>query len=326
MKGALAITWFQHRRMEGLCAGLGIELHTLVSPHRGLRRYAGLALRTFGLLRRHRPKLLLVQNPSLMLAAFAVALRPLFRYRLVVDAHNEAVDPYINRQAWFLRLTAALLRRADATIVTNRWLSRIVEQAGGRPFVLPDPVPEVGPTRPGTDGWRENGGLRIVAIATYAPDEPIDNMFAAAAQLPDVQFAFTGNQRKLAPEALARAPANVRFTGFLPEDSYWTLLTTAHGVIDLTLMDNCLVCGAYEAVAAAKPAVLSDNPACRELFGRTAIFTGPAPGQIAAAVGALRSGAVGEAQLHAARAELRDQWSREVAELRGQCLRIVEAQ
>ena len=325
MNAALAITWFQHRRMEGLCAGLGIELHTLISPYRGLRRYAGLARRTFGLLRSRRPKLLLVQNPSLVLAAFALAVRPLFGYRLVVDAHNEAVEPYINRKAWFLRLTASLLRRADATIVTNRWLGQLVEAAGGRAFVLPDPVPEVGPTKPGCDGWREDRSLRIVAIATYAPDEPIANLFAAAARLPEVQFAFTGNQHKLAPEALARAPANVRFTGFLPEDSYWTLLTTAHGIIDLTLMDNCLVCGAYEAVAAAKPAVLSDNPACRDLFGKTAIFTGPAPEEIAAAIDALRRGEMDEARVRAGGAELRRTWAREVAALRGQCQRLVEA-
>ena len=55
MKPALAITWFEHRRMTGLCGGLGIRLHELVSRKRGMRRYAELIPRTFGLIRSQRP-------------------------------------------------------------------------------------------------------------------------------------------------------------------------------------------------------------------------------------------------------------------------------
>src|SRR5690606_17758823 len=43
-------------------------------------------------------------------------------------------------------------------------------------------------------------------------------------------------------------------------------------VLDLTLKPNCLVCGAYEALAAHRPMVLSDNPATVDLFGKVAVF------------------------------------------------------
>ena len=41
-------------------------------------------------------------------------------------------------------------------------------------------------------------------------------------------------------------------------------------MLDLTLKPNCLVCGAYEALALQKPMVLTGNPATRDLFERVA--------------------------------------------------------
>jgi hypothetical protein len=38
-------------------------------------------------------------------------------------------------------------------------------------------------------------------------------------------------------------------------------------------MDNCLVCGAYEAIAVARPLLLSRNDASVELFRDFAVFT-----------------------------------------------------
>ena len=90
MNGALALTWFEHRRTKELCAGLGIELVVLASALRGPLRYVALGGRTLALLARRRPQILLVQNPSLILAALAAAVRGVLGYRLIADAHNEA--------------------------------------------------------------------------------------------------------------------------------------------------------------------------------------------------------------------------------------------
>ena len=84
----LAVSWEQHRRMRELCDGLGLELVVLTTRHRGLARYALLSVRTVALLGRRRPDVLLIQNPSLVLAALTLLLRPLLGFRLVVDAHN----------------------------------------------------------------------------------------------------------------------------------------------------------------------------------------------------------------------------------------------
>ena len=45
MSGALALTWFQHRRTKELCAGLDIELVVLATDLRGPLRYPVLGVR-----------------------------------------------------------------------------------------------------------------------------------------------------------------------------------------------------------------------------------------------------------------------------------------
>jgi glycosyltransferase involved in cell wall biosynthesis len=63
-----------------------------------------------------------------------------------------------------------------------------------------------------------------------------------------------------------------------------------HVVIDLTAMPDCLVCGAYEALAVGRPLLLTDIPAARTLFAQAACFTNNEKLNIAAALHRLREG------------------------------------
>src|SRR5690606_19225562 len=134
-----------------------------------------LACRTARLLWQRRPTTLLVQNPSLVLAAWVILLRPIWRYRLLVDAHNETVEPFLNRARWIRILTRWVLRRADLVIVTNEHLGKSVMQAGGRYFVLPDRVPSPPPTAATT----LPNGFNVALIATFADDEPVAEVLQA---------------------------------------------------------------------------------------------------------------------------------------------------
>src|SRR5581483_8453819 len=132
--------------------------------------------------------------------------------------------------------------------------------------------------------------LRVLVIATYAKDEPIAQILEAAHAVRDqAEFQFTGNYRKLPPEVITGAPPNVKFLGFLAEGDYWDRMRDAHAVLDLTLMEDCLVCGAYEAVAVGRPLLLSDTRALKEYFRQGAIYSSADPGAIAAAIGRLRA-------------------------------------
>lgn len=267
---ALWVSWNAHRRTTGLCAAWNVPLHVIHSQRKGLSRAIDQALRTLGLLRRTRPGVLFVQNPSLALTALAVLVRGMFGYYLVVDAHNEGVRPFARRGGFVQWLTRRLLHDADATIVTNAALAKDVDAAGGRALVLPDSLPQ--PELPRNTSAESEDTPDVVVISSFMSDEPVAEIVAAATMLPDVRFAFTGDARRFRRGQI-ELPPNVRLTGYLAERAFWRLLSQAPVICDLTLKPDCLVCGAYEALALAKPMVLSDNPATRELFGPAAVLT-----------------------------------------------------
>jgi glycosyltransferase involved in cell wall biosynthesis len=269
---ALAVTWEIHRRTRELCDWFGLPLHELTYSAPALRRYAHLGWRTLRLLSQQRPKVVYVQNPSLILSLLVLAARPfLGRYRVLMDAHNEAVTPYTHAYWPVTSLTRLALRAADITIVTNAALADEVRRIGGTPQILPDrlPTPPQAPRQaPAIDGQ-----FRVMVVATYAADEPISDIIAAGRILGDqFQLRITGRETKLPAEQRAGLPSNVQQTGFLAEEDYWQLMHDSHLILDLTLKPNCLVCGAYESLAMLRPMVLTDNPATVDLFGNVAVF------------------------------------------------------
>jgi hypothetical protein len=95
------------------------------------------------------------------------------------------------------------------------------------------------------------------------------------------------------------------------------MLSSADLVVDLTLVDNCLVCGAYESVAAGVPLVLSAHDASRDLFHDGAHFTDNTAGSIEREVraacqelGRLR------ANMGATRVELANKWEADATRFR----------
>lgn len=281
---AMWISWKAHRRTTGLCAAWGLPLHIIPYARGRLLdrlRWFEQAGRTLTLLRRTKPKILFVQNPSLLLTTLALSSRRVFGYTLVVDGHNEGVRPFMRRGRLVRWLTQRVLRNADVTIVTNAALAKDVIVAGGRPLVLPDGLPTVDLPAKQTKSSREEVPL-VAVISSFLADEPIAEILAAAAEIPGVRFAFTGDARRFPRDLVL--PDNARCTGYLSERAFWRLLADADVICDLTLKPDCLVCGAYEALALAKPMVLSDNPATRSLFGPAACLTNNEPADIARAV------------------------------------------
>lgn len=265
---AIFLTWFSHRRTTSIGRELGIPVIEIVTHLRHVFRYAELTVRTVAFLAKRRPPAIVAQSPSLVLVMLLLALRPIFRFRLIVDAHNESVVPFQHSSALFLRATAFCLRHADLTIVTNEELIPPVRAAGGRAFVLPDPLPSPPDPIPGELFARPYW----VVVCTFAPDEPLRQIFSAAARSAHLPVYVTGNDRRLSAELRASLPPNVHLTGYLSDGDYWSLLAHSSGIIDLTDMANCLVCGAYEAMAVGVPMILTDNSPTRRLFGHAAIL------------------------------------------------------
>jgi glycosyltransferase involved in cell wall biosynthesis len=310
LDGVEWLTWQSHRRTENIASYYGIPVTVITSKARGLRRYLQASLQTLRYLYRNRPRVLIVQNPSLVLTLLAVLLRPLLCYRLVVDAHNEAVQPFIHTSAQMVSLSRWLLRKADITIVTNQALAGIVQSAGGVAVVLPDRLPDIRLSMAGEPLLAKK--TRAVLIATFARDEPIAEVLEAHAHVrEDVDLYVTGRLANLPVDIREKYREFVGFTDFLPEGEYEKLLEEADFIVDLTLMDNCLVCGAYEAIALGKPAILSDNRATRDYFYKGVVYV---DNTVDGLVNGMRNMLADRRRLTAQalslKAELTDAWSR----------------
>lgn len=240
-----------------------------------------LLLWTLQVLIRNRPRGLVVQNPSIVLSAWAVLLKRVFRYVLVVDAHNEGLAPFLSRSSWLHFMCRFIQRKADLTVVTNPGLAEHVKQEGGTPFVLEDKLPAF------PEGKRMDleGKVNIVCISTFAKDEPYREIIEAARRLIGHCHVYvTGSPRKVSGIKTDRLPSNLILTGYLSNGDYIMLLRSADIILDLTYMDDCLVCGAYEAVSLEKPVILTDTVALRKYFHRGTVFTENTAQEISEAV------------------------------------------
>lgn len=270
---ALWIAWERHRRSRELAAALGIPLATLLSRAPYAVRALVLSARTILVLATRRPSVLFAQNPSMVLATLACALRPLFRYRLVIDRHSnfrlhERDNPALKWRI-FHAMSRYTIRAADLTIVTNDVLKALVEDWGGRGFTLPDKIPAMALATPATLPALSNA----VFICSHEEDEPVKEVLQAAAALPDIDVYITGNPRTTLERYAHLVPPNVHLTGYLPEAAYQSLVASCDVVLSLTTAANTLLCGAYEAVAVGRPLVLSDQKALTNYFSKGRITT-----------------------------------------------------
>lgn len=263
------ITWEKHRRSRGLAAALGAKLYEIDDRGGRFMRYLRSTWRTLGILFASRNGVVLVQSPSIVLANLATIFGRLAGVPVVIDAHNGGIDPLEGKNGLLTRLARRALRKSTLVIVTNKALAQQIEAFGAKAFVLTDPMPDFPAA---TGGGVPTPQRRVLAICTWASDEPYLELLRAAALLPEnCELAITGRPR-LSAEQLAAIPPNVRLTGFVSDADYTQLLRVSDVIVDLTTRENCLLCGAYEAVAVHKPLVVSDTLALRELLGDAALY------------------------------------------------------
>ncbi len=257
------VTWEIQRRNRSLATVLGSRLYEFDYHGARLTRYFVLTRKTLAVLRENTVDVVFVQNPSIILATLAVLWK---RFnpsvsKLVIDCHNAGIYP-----KRFQFLVPWLLRNADGCIVTSEALSSVVSTWGGNPLVMPDPLPCLDEVE-----RKQLQGISILFICSWAEDEPIADVVAAARLLSEqghstAHIYITGRPRIEEYPDMGEIPANVTLTGFLSSEEFDSYLTSCDIILDLTTRDDCMVCGAYEGVAAGKPMVLSDNGATAAYF------------------------------------------------------------
>lgn len=275
MKKTSFIAWVRYdRRPDLLAERFGTEPHYIVVGQQGKLwqaplRYPIQAWKTWRLLRRERPDVVYVQNPPIFAVLVVYLYARLHGAQYIIDSHTSAfIAP---RWRWALGLLRRLARGALTVIVHNKAQADIVKQwgvpyvvigflAGDYPPGSPYPLKEAG------NGNHEP--FHVAVISTYELDEPLDVVFEAARQMPDVSFYVTGDSRRITPELLALKPDNCHLTGFVPYDQYIGLLRQAGTIIDLTTRNHTLLMGGFEAVSLGTPLITSDWPILRQYFSR----------------------------------------------------------
>ena len=128
------------------------------------------------------------------------------------------------------------------------------------------------PADPGAARERMVGAEHVLVPFSYSPDEPLGPILAAAAARPGQRFLVTG---RVPPGLDAAPPPNVTLTDFVSDADYERLLATAAVVCCLTVNDNTMQRGGYEALAWHKPLVTSDRAVLRDYFGDAAVYCRP---------------------------------------------------
>jgi glycosyltransferase involved in cell wall biosynthesis len=226
-------------------------------------RYALSSVRTLAFLASRRPRAVIVTNPPIFPALLAYACTRLSGAPILLDSHPSSFGRKGDRLSQrMLGVHAWLARRVRSTLVTDDEWVRTVASWGGRAEILHEAPGdwELTPVRPLPE-------RPVVLFAgTFAADEPVTEVFAAARRLPDVEVRITGDVRRCPPELRAAKPENVTLTGFLGPAAYQRAMLESDLVLTLTTEPTSVMRAAYEAVYAGRPLVLSDWPALIELF------------------------------------------------------------
>lgn len=303
------IAWERHRRTVELSNYLNLELYILDSKLNRLIKYPIFLVKTIKILASVCPRVLFVQNPSIVLAFVAIVLKPILKYTLIIDAHNVGLLPENKFLKKIPKLYILTQANTDITIVTNKELSKTVKKNGGNPFILKDRIPQINCSHK----LDLKGKSSVLFICTFGKDEPYNEVFEAANYLcKDISIYVTGNYHKKI-DSFKKFPENIVFTGYLPEHDYFCMLHSVNIILDLTYRDHCLVCGAYESVAVGAPIVLSDTDALKSYFYKGTVFTKNDSKSIAVAIqNALRNEHGLRSEIAELRSELIDDWGKRV--------------
>ncbi|MCI0591222.1 MAG: glycosyltransferase, partial [Gammaproteobacteria bacterium] len=263
-------------RSQTLSRKLGVELVEICERGARVWRYIISSLRTVAVIRRKQPDAVIATNPSIVLGYFLLVLRPWLGFKLVSDAHYFGVRAASGRPM-LQRLLDVHNWKADLVIVTNESHARLVRSHGARTYVCQDPLPQLPLPAPPVD---LEAARSVFLICSFDEDEPYEAAFMAFSSLQDQGYVlFVSGDFTKAKVDVSRFPW-VRFLGFLPLHQYYGYLRSCSLVVDLTTMDDCLVCGAYEALAVRKPLVVSNTNALREYFGAAVMLTDNTPAAI----------------------------------------------
>ena len=261
-------------RAYGISKHIGASLHFL---HTSRIRHPVLFIKTLQILRKERPRIIICQSPPITCAFIAMVYKYLFAWmskpKIIIDVHTGAIS-----RPWSKNVSRLIMKHASANIVINKeQQDLLIQKYKIRPIVLEDPIPDF--TDILLSANKQNGYkieqkaiFNVAVISSFAYDEPLQIVFDAALQLPDVYFYVTGDKKNADKKLLTKKPDNVFITGFLDYNTYVGLLRKVDVIMDLTTENTSIVAGAYEAVALEQPLILTNWIPLKRYFNKGTIY------------------------------------------------------
>jgi glycosyltransferase involved in cell wall biosynthesis len=273
-------------RAYGISKHIGASLHFL---HASRIRHPLLFIKTLQILRKERPRIIICQSPPITCAFIAMVYRFLFCWmlkpKIIIDVHTGAIS-----RPWSKTVSKLIMKQATANIVINKEQQNLlIQKYNLRPLVLEDPVPDFTDillSAKKQDGYKteQRAAFNVAVISSFAYDEPLDTVFDAALQLPEVYFYITGDKKTADKNLLIKKSDNVIMTGFLDYNTYVDLLQKVDVIMDLTTDSKSIVAGGCEAVALEQPLITSNWIPLKRYFNKGTIYINNSSDEIRKAI------------------------------------------
>lgn len=274
-KPAVYLRWGGARnRADDLAPHLGTELVAFRwqsrNPILAAIRYVIQFFHTLLWLLRHRPRVVISQHTQPFCSLAAATYSALAGTRFATDVHN---GPFVQK-LWRTRpmdlLNRSIFRRAAINMVHNHGILRQVKDELGMPgefVVVRTKIPDYSPSPP-----PELSHPCVMAICSFAEDEPVKAIFNAAAETPEVHYYVTGRPAKLGSALRSQTSPNVTLTGFLSNDDFDAMLCNVTVAMALSTWPNILLKACHESIGAGTPFITTDAPVARQYLKWGTVF------------------------------------------------------
>ena len=270
MKDRVWITWEIQRRNRTLSASFNAKLYEFNINAPALLRYPIAIGKTIAVLAKDNPQIIFVQNPSLILTSLSILISHVLQKVLIIDMHNAGLRPLEGRYRVLNWVADRLCSWATLVIVSNNELERYVVRLGGRAISIPDPIPHIITPR---EMPRLQGAFNVLFICSWAEDEPYLEVLRAAESVEEGTYIYiSGNSKGREQLYGKKLSKNIVLTGYVSEEQFSALLFACDCIMVLTRRENCLLCGAYEGVAAEKPLIISNTLALKKHFSKGCVY------------------------------------------------------
>jgi glycosyltransferase involved in cell wall biosynthesis len=231
-------------------------------------RYFLQVMDTWSILGRQKPALIHVTNPPFLAPLIVYLYCRLSGAKYIMDTHSPAL--YSRRWGWTFPIQRYLARRAYLNVVDQERYKQMFEAFGARAVVLQRALVDI--HLPPPAGHATGKPIEITVINTFAPDEPLQPIYQAAASLKDVHFYVLGDKRFATPGTFDNVPENVTFTGYLRGDDYWQRIVSSNAIMCLTTYPYSLLAGGQDGMMAGVPLIVSEQPVLRDYFTHGTVF------------------------------------------------------